>query len=581
VTRPSVPGVRRFGRIRKGVRPPIPGVRRFARIRRGERLLARGALCLALAFFVAVFSGLPADQSTEAQFQTVSSLGRGNGFSIGGTPEADGLLAGLPADGTVNATAQANTGEALASVPFYWAGKVFEAVVPGADVQEERFGQRTLGGFQRSEYFAHLLVGLRSPLLAALCVWLIVLCASRLGLSRTAAIVTGLGFGFGTFLMPFARQPFGSVQATALLLGAFYLILTAREALERGRRPGRHYLVFCGLSLGLAWMSQDNLLFAVGVLVSTMLFVLLGGHRRLRKLRVATAETAGQSTGLRRDLVLFGVPLLLLAAAGAGLNLMRFDALLGRGDVAIGFLAQGPLAPGWAWSDPKALTRLLVAPGGLLVLAPLLVLVPWGWVLSDGRVCRFSRRVILLLSLGVIFGGGLSSAGGQPWTFGPGLLLPCLPFLLLLAAVALEQMRTTARGRLVAMCLLLFGLLSNGGGVFVNHNSYEQLAAELAASSDSQPAHPAMNFAESAPWAHWRILRHRLAGLGEEFSAEEIFFAADDVTLATDPESAKGLEHFTWLDMQRNLGAEFWPIGIALLLLIGQGIRLLLRSTEH
>lgn len=569
--------------------PSVPGVRRFARIRRGERLLARGALCLALAFFVAIFSALPADRGTEAQFQAVSSLGRGNGFAIGGTPESDGLLSSLPATSTEEETqawaatlnAQANTGEALASVPFYWAGKVFDALVPGADDQEQRFASRTLGGSARSEYFAHVMVGLRNPLLAALCIWLVVLCASRLGLSRTTAFATGIGFGFCTFFMPMARQPFGGIQATSLLLGAFYLILTAREALERGRRPHRHFLVICGLCLGFAWMSQDNLTYAVGVLVATMMFVLVGGHKRLGELRVASGGKGGEKPRQLQDLLLFLVPLLVLAGVGVGFNALRFDSLLGRGAASLDLLGQGDLAPGWAWAGPKQLALHFVSPGGLLVLAPLLVLVPWGWVLSDGRACRFSRLVILLLSLGVFFGGGIAYAGVQPWSFGPGQLLPCLPFFVLIAGVALEQMRTTARGRFSALCLLLFGLLSNAGGVVVNHNSYEQLTAELSTATQSQIALPAMELAYAAPWAHWRIFRHRLAGLGEDFRAEEIFFIDGDLVLGTSPESAPGLEHLTWLDMQRNLGAEFWPIGAVLLLLIGQGIRLLLRSSDY
>lgn len=565
--------------------PTVPGVRRFARIRRGERLLARGALCLALAFFVAVFSALPADRGTEAQFQTVSALGRGDGFAIGGTPEAEGLAAISSAEDsqawTATLNAQANTGEVLASVPLYWAGKIFEALIPGADAQEKKFAARTLGGSPRSEYFAHLLVGLRNPLLAALSVWLIVLCASRLGLSRTAALATGIGFGFCTFFMPLARLPFGGVQATTLLLGAFYLILTVRENLERGRRPSRYFLVVCGLCLAFAWMSQDNLVYAVGVLVATMLLVLVSGHKRLGELRTASAGKAGEKPRQLQDLLLFLGPLLVLAGVGASLNVLRFDSLLGRGAVDMELLGQGDLAAGWAWAGPKQLALQLLSPGGLLVLAPLLFLVPWGWTLSDGRATRFSRHVILLLSVGVLFGGGLAHPGVQPWTFGPGHLLPLLPFLVLVAGVALEQMRTTGGGRFFAMCLLLFGLLSNAGGVLVNHSAYEQLTADLATATESEIALPATDFAHAAPWAHWRIFRHRLAGLGEQYSAGEIFFADGDLILGTSPESAKGLEHLTWLDMQRNLGAEFWPIGVVLLLLIGQGIRLLLWSSDH
>ncbi len=64
-------------------------------------------------------------------------------------------------------------------------------------------------------------------------------------------------------------------------------------------------------------------------------------------------------------------------------------------------LGQGDLAPGWAWAGPKQLALHFVSPGGLLVLAPLLVLVPWGWVLtsitlfflsSSTRVCTPPSR---------------------------------------------------------------------------------------------------------------------------------------------------------------------------------------------
>ena len=67
----------------------------------------------------------------------------------------------------------------------------------------------------------------------------------------------------------------------------------------------------------------------------------------------------------------------------------------------------------------------------------------------------------------------------------------------------------------------------------------------------------------AAPWAHWKILAHRLAGGGEEFPVREIFGLERDEVLVPAHEREKGFLHLAWIDFRRRLGGPPWP-GVAL-----------------
>jgi hypothetical protein len=581
--------------------PVAKGKRRFARIRRGERFVARAVLLILLGVYTLIFTGLPDHLDSETEYQTVSALGRGQGFSLGGTPESDALVAIRaaqpenksipvrvgPGGGTYS---WFGTGQALVALPLYWMGRTYSALAPGADDIEAEFAKRTVSGVGRSEYFGHLFVGWRNPLMGALCGWLVVLCASRLGLSRIVAFGAGLTYGLATFAMPQARSTLSDVQATTLLLGAFYLILTVRETLERGRNPTSHHLVFAGLCLGLAFLTRLVTAPAVFVLVVAMSWVLLHGHKQLAMMRRDPGQESG---GPVRDLLLFCVPAAAGLLAFLILNWVRFGDALESG-----YGAAVQIDGFWQYPPLLGLLGLLVSPGkGLVFLAPALLLAPRGWLLAEGRVSRFYRWVTLAMVVAV-FGPivGAETWHGA-WTYGPRYVLPALPFLWLGVAIAMERMRLTLLGRVTILLLVVMGLATNVPGVLVDHMTHQDLAVQSARHDwpDADIGVPGGSTAgenvrfqniqwsvlHAAPWAHWRILRHRLAGLGEQFDSREIFYTDESHLLVPDPESRPGFGHLGWYDYSTNLGGPLWPLGLAVCLLFGAAMRLLVRSPDY
>src|SRR4029077_16123372 len=122
------------------------------------------------------------------------------------------------------------------------------------------------------EYFEHLFVGLRNPLLGALTAALVVLAALRAGAKRVPAALCGLSYGLASFAWPQARGTLSDVQATAFLFLAFVLLQGVLAELEGGRARARTAaLVGAGLALGGAFLTRPVL--APGVAVIVLFFV--------------------------------------------------------------------------------------------------------------------------------------------------------------------------------------------------------------------------------------------------------------------------------------------------------------------
>jgi len=76
----------------------------------------------------------------------------------------------------------------------------------------------------------------------------------------------------------------------------------------------------------------------------------------------------------------------------------------------------------------------------------------------------------------------------------------------------------------------------------------------------------------AAPWAHWRILRHRVAGLGEDFPLDEVF-RIDLAARATPGEDReRGFRHLAWVDLAQRLSGSVWPGVLICSLLFALGV---------
>jgi MFS family permease len=551
-----------------------------------DRLGARGVLLILLALYTATMSGLPGNPDAEVEFQTTRSLARGEGLAISpATPEGAAIIAHQfdvrrGSDG--RSYSWFGVGQALAGVPFYWLGQGLAELLPQV---EERHAATFHYGQPRSEYFAHLLVGWRNPLLGALTAWLLALTVRRLGVSRPVSLVSALGYGLCTYAWPQARDGLSDVQASFLGLLALHLLVQLREQFWALEPPRRRTLAALGAALGA--MVATRIVTAPVALVLTVatLYVVIVGRRRLWSMPLLQGQ-AGAARAVR-DLAWFGAPALGIGLALATINWLRFGDPLESGYSAAVSSGTFFSYPGWF-----GLLGVTVAPGkGLLWHAPALLLAVLGFL-------RLRRdRMLVLTCLAVSAAIFLPVIHTQTfhgaWTYGPRYLLPALPFLWLGTAAGIDALRRT-RWRALAPALLALGLLSALGGVLVDQSTHHDLALQAARSEWQQLDDPTESGRDdqrfvmiqwdwrfAAPWAHWRILRHRAAGLPERYAAEQLYFV-EPLTAALEPthDRDRGFRHLAWVDLEQRLDGSAWPAVALAGVLLALGVIQLLSALD-
>ena len=543
------------------------------------RALPRSVFLLLLAVYLATFNGPAILSDGEASFQTTSALARRGTFALGGTPEVEEFLRpkareeGRPSQGPVRVFddgerlyAWFGIGQALAAVPLYAVGAGLAKVLPAVEVVH---AQDTSSGIRRSEYWAHLMVGMRNPILGAWTAALLAATCLRLGVGRRSSWWVAMAYGLCSFAWPQARSSLSDVQATFFLFAAFHALvrLRAREALGRG--PSRKALMGLGALLAAAVLTRVALApAAVALLAAAEVELCLGRTRRI-----------GRSAGARRALVWAGLPLLFAAGLFLVTNIIRF----GRWDDSGYALAvEGGLFRG----DPRpGLMGLLVSPGrGLIWMAPFLVLAPLGMQ----RMLRRGERLSVWVPLFVF---ALSLAVAAPlegWhgghTYGPRYLLPALPFLYLGVGQAFAWVLEIRGGRTVLAVLVGFGLWMQVPAALVDTSTHNDLAMQAAAmefevdadlgwadANEVRFERTLWDLHYAAPGAHWRILRHRLAIGDEAFPVKQIFGLDSDAQVTPGGPRGRGFRHLAWVDWRRRLGLPLWPVVVVLLLLVTLG----------
>ena len=555
---------------------------RVSFLRREDRLAAWSVGLLLLAVYLASFNGLPTVPDAEVEYQTTSALARGAGPALGGTPEAEALIEArfgvAPGAGAHEGRWYSRYGiaQALVGVPLHALGRAMAGLLPR---YEELHASDSAWGAGRSEYFSHLFVGLRNPLLAAWTAFLLVLSARRLGVGRSAAWWCGIGYGLSTFAWAQARAGLSDVQATFFLVLAFHGIVRARSGFARLRAPRVGDRLGIGACLGAAVATRLAVLPAALALLGVAAYVLHDGQRDLR--RAWEAQGAERPPRLVLAGALVALPLALTLLALAAWNHVRFGDALESG---YGF--------GLDWraffsGDPlHHAAALLVSPGrGLLWMAPGLLLLPLALARERSHGDAFWSRATLLVALAVLVPAALLRGWHGAWTYGPRYLLPLLPFAWLGVGLALESRRGRRPAwRRAAAALFALGLVVQLGGALVDAPTHLDLGLQAAREVWPTPEgveEPEMeerrferlqwDWRFAAPWAHLRILRHRVAGLGERFSARELYFSAGEAGLEPAHASERGFAHLAWVDFHRRLGGPVWPAALvcALLLLAG------------
>jgi hypothetical protein len=553
-----------------------------------DRRVALSIFCLLLALYTATFDGPAASPDAEVSFQTTSALWRTGSLALGGTPEAEALIAHAERTPPGGFSVRAGTprgdvqpyygwygvGQALVALPFYAVGSFLAEAAP---TLERDHGVTRRYDSARSEYMEHLFVGWRSPVLGALTGMLVVLALLRLGLSRRLSFIAGLGYGCTSFAWPQALSDLSDVQATALVALGCYALLVLHQ------QPSRRAALVLGFSAGLAFLTRSGC--APLLLCLDVAFLLA-----CRSAASSSGEEPAPVRARRRRMLLLSglAPQLALVGVWLLLNQLRFGDPLDSG---YGEALRGGLFGG----DPlRATAGLLVSPGkGLLWMAPALLLLPSG--VKRARALGQPGLVLFvaLMFLGAFLPAAFTRGWHGAWTYGPRYLLPALPLLWVLAGLGFSRSDFDSRPRPALHALMAFGLLVQVPGMLVDSFTYHELAVVAArehfpVSSELPEAdQEAQRFDElqfdwgfAAPWAHWRILRHRVAGLGEDFPASELFRYPTSLRLSPAQERERGFGHLAWVDLSQRLGRVIWLPVTAILLLLGAGLVLAGRALD-
>lgn len=559
-------------------------------LRPADHLLARAGFLIALGLFLWALVDGPGTLAAEARYQGTRSLATGQwGRLEPETPEARAVLEAQLGAVTREGRRQLYAPwMQLPAVPLWWLGTGLgllaadheAAHAQSPPVFEDPWTARPEGPppDQRSEYFAHLAVGLMDPLAGAAMWMLLVLTARRLGASRRASLACAFAFGTTTFWWP---QTVGDGQwglPSLALFAGYASAIEARARFARFEAPRGRLWLCHGSATAIVFWGSPELALAALTCVALGLWVAIAGRRRLWSSPLLRGE-AGAAKALGDGAWIFG-PWLALGALHLG-----WAAAAGTLKVAWPFAGAQPL-----WSHPEPLLRaaaLLVGPGeGLMWYAPLLMVGFWGVLArrSEGFVVGSALALALSVLLGA--GGGAALADG----FGPGALLPALAPLWLWTAPVLGSLAVWRSGRLILGGTALFGLAVNGPGLAVSHPTYAHLALTHGVALEVLP-NPASspgalpvpevwgafdrdlqwNPRWAQPWAHWRILRHRAADLPESFSLGRLFFS--DVPEFASPARSRDEDfgHLAWVDLEDRLGGPIWPGVLLALICLGWG----------
>jgi hypothetical protein len=283
-------------------------------------------------------------------------------------------------------------------------------------------------GYKQGDY----LFPLTNLILNLLTSLLIAASARRLNLSWWVAYCASLAFAFGSFAWPYSSYDFSEpLQAFCLVFTFWALIRASAEA-----QKAWVWLLLAGLAIGFA------------VLTKTLLVVTLPVFAFYR-----WQQTKGTMQEKIRSQLLFGSPIGCCGIALAILNHVRFGSVLESGYRG-GSLFTTPL-----WTG---LYGLILSPGkGIVEYAPLTLLLPISGIFLY-RLRRKEGLFLCLMSLALILPTARwwSWEGGASW--GPRLLYPLLPFLMLFSASIIDDWK---RIKYAVIALVAAGVIINCLGV--------------------------------------------------------------------------------------------------------------------
>jgi len=329
----------------------------------------------------------------------------------------------------------------IAALPLVAAGSLV-ARLTGADERSPTLAelfQRTFFADRRPDSIRRFrqinrdprMVGfsLVSPLCGAAVVLLFVLIAAGMGLGPRASLVAAAGLAAASPLFTFSGTGWTQPLACLCICWSFFSLLLFCRA------PGLLRAALCGAGLAAACLTRvDQFPLCLPFLAA----VVVGAARH-------RSWPAGVLHG-----VVFGAPVLVALIGAFAWNWIRFGHLLGP---ACAFQTHG-----WSFAFffEGFFGQLVSLDAGLLLYAPVLVLVPFG-------LRRLHRCVSLpaMVALSVFLFQWLMYSFWWDWNskmcYGPRLLVQSMPFLFLFVAAFLD--RAGRKGLVAALVLIGLGFL--------------------------------------------------------------------------------------------------------------------------
>jgi hypothetical protein len=271
----------------------------------GDRKSAAVLFALAALVYLFLQNWTPQEADAEVGFQATRALAlRGELYLSPDTDSAARILATVePQHGDAYNCRREENGTrqypywglayVAAGVPFYIAGRAFDAMCP--EINKQFATQRICAeGFAGSEYFARVFVFSLQPLSAALALVFVFLAARRAGAERPAALLAALALGFGTHMGVQARSGLSDAMAVAVMAWV------VERAVAAWRSGSAFDCATFGAAAGIAILTKIHTAFAAAPLP---LLLLASPGARPRPGRSAAYFAAGVAPGLALFLI--------------------------------------------------------------------------------------------------------------------------------------------------------------------------------------------------------------------------------------------------------------------------------------
>jgi hypothetical protein len=337
-------------------------------------------------------------------------------------------------------------GEVALAIPLYLLGDAVTVRAPDPlPALFQRAYARGFGGDPRI-FFVSLLNGLVT---AAACLVLFHI-VGLLGFRKRTALGVALIYGFSTFALQQARDLFQHPLEALMLLASFDGLLRYRA---RGGAPAA---LLSGAALSYAVLTRLSSLVVLPVFAIAFLAV------AWRRGPGPAKREKGDPRLPVRALFAFFLPLVL----GAGVQLV-FNAVRFGSPFLFGYLSLYDRRA-FSGSFLIGLYGFFFSAGrSVFLYAPPVLAAAFAWP-------RFLKRFPLMAWTGLIAAGGILvlyarwSAWEGGWCWGPRFLLPAVPFLLLPAAIILEE--GGMRAKMLLAGLVLAGLFVQLPGGLIDYN---------------------------------------------------------------------------------------------------------------